>query len=76
MLVIPLETKDFSELFAQNCPSSSFVMPSFDDSSNRMISHVSTHPFDATVTHRPDSFNPIKGHGDNCWKVSTLKDYK
>lgn len=41
MLVIPLETKDFSELFAQNCPSSSFVMPSFDDSSNRVISHVS-----------------------------------
>lgn len=26
MLVIRLETKDFTELFAQNCPSPSFVM--------------------------------------------------
>lgn len=59
MLVIPLETKDFSELFAQNCPSLSFVMPSFDDSSNRTISHVSTHPFDATVIHRPEQTRRI-----------------
>lgn len=48
MLVIRLETKDFTELFAQNCPSPSFVMHSMTLETAGYPTLVSSRRFGAT----------------------------